>query len=554
MNRGAIFFILILIAGASIVGFLYWQSNIISKDVLKLEILGPEQVEAGQLVEYRVKFKNNGKVRLEEPELIFQFPDNSLPAEQPQRVTQTIDDIYPGEERIIKFKAIVFGKEGDILQAETWLSYKPKIIKARYESKSSLTSQIKTVPLTFEFDLPLKVEQGERIEFSLNYFSNIEHLLENLRVKVEYPDGFEFIDASPEALDSTDWSLPTLAQADGGRIEINGILDGNEGSKKMFKAQLGLFYNDQFILLKEASQPVEIIEPSLYISQMVNGSQSYSAQVGDLLHYEIFFKNIGGSPIQKKFLFVKLDSDFFDLSSLKSNDGEFGAGDNSIIWDWKVVPALRFLDAGDEGKVEFWVSIKDGSLGRKITNPVLENKVTVSGTEKNFETKISSMLSLEQKVYYFDEVFGNSGSLPPIIGSATTYTVLWQIKNNWNSLENVKVKTTLPSYLSVTGQFFPDDAKFTFDSKSREVLWNVGAVEAFQGFGSGATPLTLAFQVQLVPTSSQLNRTPIIVEQAEATALDSFTSEIISQTADGKDTRLPDDSATSPAQGVVQPN
>ncbi len=554
MNKAIIFIIfIIIIAGVSAAGYWYWQGQQYSKEVLKVDILGPDQIQAGEEVEYLVKFKNNGNVRLEQPELIFQYPDNAFPVEGKElRITEEIEDIYPGEERVVSFKAHIFGKEGDVLKAETWLSYQPKNLTARYESKTSLTTQIKTVPFTFEFDLPLKVEQGERIDFSLNYFSNIDYLLENLRVKIEYPDGFEFLSSKPTALDNTDWDLPVLTQADGGRIQIEGILDGNEGAKKAFKAQIGLVNNNQFVLLKESSQSVEIVEPSLYISQLINGSQNYPANVGDMLHYEIFFKNIGRSPIQKKFLFVKLDSDFFDLNSLKSDKGEFGRGDNSIIWDWKVVPSLKFLDSNDEGKVDFWVNVKDGSAGRKIKNPLLQNKVTVAGTDKLFEIKINSGVELEQKVYYQEEVFGNSGPLPPQIDQKTTYTVFWQIENSWNDLENVKVKTQLPSSVSVTGRFFPDNAKFTFDSQSREVLWNVSKVDAFQGSGEEGSPLTLAFQIEFVPDAFQRGRTPWLVKDTEIIGTDSFTLDIIEEKADGVNTTLPDDQTVSSGQGIVE--
>ncbi len=552
MRKTTILLVFALVALASIFGYMYWQSGSWSNDILKLEILGPSQVRAGDEIEYLVKFKNNGKARLEKAELIFEYPENVYPEQGQGRITQEIDDIYPGEERIVEFKARAFGQVGDMLKAEAWLSYQPKNLKARYESKTSLTTQVKSVHLTFEFDLPVKVEQGERVEFSLNYFSNIDYVLENLRVKIEYPEGFEFLSSVPQALDDTDWDLHSIAQADGGRVEITGILDGDEGSRQMFKAQIGIINNDTFVLLKEATQTVEIIEPSLYISQLINGSQNYTANIGDLLHYEIFFKNIGRKPIQKKFLFAKLDSDFYDLNSLKSNNGEFGRGDNSIIWDWKVVPALRFLDAGDEGVVEFWVNVKDGSLGRKIENPMLKSEVTVAGTEKDFQTTINSQVVLDQKVYYQDEVFGNAGPLPPTVGSLTTYTVLWQLTNSWNDLDNVKVKTKLPQGVSVTGKFFPESAKFTFDSISREVLWNVGNLNAYQGFGSNETPLTLAFQVQFIPESGQKGQTPLLVDQAEVIGQDSFTSEVMDQKFDGVNTTLPDDGTVSSGQGIVQ--
>ena len=552
MRKVLIILILLLFAGAGITGFWFWQKNQYSKEILKLEILGPEVAQAGDEVEYLVRFKNNGKVRLENSELIFSAPEHSIPQDFPaRRIVRKLEDIYPGQEQIYSFKVRVFGKENEVLTAKAWLRYQPKNLKARYESKTTFTTQIKFVPLTFEFDLPLKVEKDEKIEFSLNYFSNINYLLENLRVKIEYPEDFEFVSASPQPLDETEWKIAPLVQADGGRIEIKGIVRGKEGTQKIFRAKLGLIENGEFWLLKETVRALEIIEPSIYISQLVNDSPDYIARAGDFLHYEIFFKNIGKTPIQKKFLFVELEGEFFDFFSLKSETGEYGRGDNTIIWDWKVVPALRFLDAGAEGKVDFWVKLKEaGDIPLGLKNPSLRDEITLGGVKKIFEVKVNSQIKLSQKVYFQEEFFGNSGFLPPKVGERTTYTVLWQVENSWNNLKKVKVKSILPTGVKATGKIFPEDAKFTFDSKSREILWNIGEIEAW--LGGQDVPLTLACQIEFTPESFQKGEIPNLVGEAEVLGKDVWTLEILQEKAPPVDTTLPDDETVSKEQGVVQ--
>lgn len=550
MKKFFIIFILLIFVGVGITGFWYWQKNIYSKEGLKLEILSQEIVQVGEEVEYLVKLKNNGKVRLENPELIFQAPQQSILKESSNlRITEKIEDIYPGEERTYSFRARLFGKENENLVARVWLSYQPKNLTARYESKTTFTNRIKFVPLTFEFDLPSKAEQGEEMRFSLNYFSNIDYILENLRVKIEYPLEFEFQNSNPQALDETEWSLPDLIQASGGRIEINGKLNGKEGEEKIFRAQLGIIRNGEFWLLEETTQMVKLVEPSLYISSLINNSQNYIASAADILHYEIFFKNIGKKPVQKKFLFATLEGEFFSLASLKSEKGEIGKGDNTVLWDWKNVPALRFLNNEEEEKVEFWVKLKD-SITSRIKNPKLRVEINLAGIEKTFETKINSQIGLSQKVYSEQEFFQNSGPLPPKVGEKTEYVVLWQIKNFWNDLKNIKVKSILPKNIRLTGKIFPEQAKLTYDSKSREVIWNVEEIEAFKGWDG--TPLTLAFQIEFVPNESQKGETPNLIGEAEVLAEDVWTSEILLQEAEKRDTTLPDDETIEEEQGIVQ--
>lgn len=549
MSKALIIFLLVVFVGVGIIGVWYWQKNIYSKEILKLEILGPESVQAGQEIEYLVKMKNNGKVRLENPELIFQAPEQAVLKDYPNlRVSQKIEDIYPGEQRTYPFKAQLFGKENAILEAKAWLSYQPKNLKARFESKTTLTTRIEFTPLTFEFDLPPKVEKGEEMDFSLNYFSNIDYLLENLRVKIEYPSGFTFKSSLPQALDENEWSLPPLVQASGGRIEIKGLIEGKEGQQEVFRAQLGMLKDGDFWLLKEAVQSVEIIESSLYISNLINNSPNYVANAGDFLHYEIYFKNIGKRPVQKKYILARLEGEFFDLTTLKSNQGEFGQGDNTILWDWKNVPDLRFLDVGQEGKVEFWIKVKE-NVSYQIENPKLRAEITLGEINKVFETRINSQLTLFQKAYFNQEFFENLGSLPPQVGQATEYVIIWQVKNTWNDLKNVKVKSILSANVRPTGKIFPEDAKFTYDSQSKTIMWNIGQVEAGQNFEN--SPLILAFQVELTPDVSQIGKTPFLIRESNILAEDNWTSEILEETAPAVNTTLPDDETVGQEQGIV---
>ena len=181
MKRKFITFLIIIAAISGLIGFWNWQRNIYSKETLKLEILGPENIELTKEFEYLVKYKNNGNIRLEEPKLIFEYPSHSildatLPPPTGKSLRQEIgaeilgDAIYPGEEKTISFKARLIGKEGETLTAKALLSYRPKNLKARYESSTTFTTQIKSVPLTFEFDLPSKIESGKDLKFRLNYY------------------------------------------------------------------------------------------------------------------------------------------------------------------------------------------------------------------------------------------------------------------------------------------------------------------------------------------------------------------------------------------------
>ena len=549
MGKKFIYSILAFVLIMAAFGFWYFQRNIFSKEVLKLDILGPDTVEVGQKVDYTLKYKNNGEITLTNAKLTFEYPEESLVEEGKRRFEKSLNDIYPGEEKTMTLSARILGQENELKIAKAWLEFQPKNLKARYEVLTSMTSVIKFSPLTFDLDLSSRVETDKDFSFSLNYFSNIDYPLSQLRVKIEYPPGFEFVDSTPQALEKNEWLVASLNKAQGGRIKVSGRIKGDVGEQKVFKANLGLWQEGNFVLLKEATKGVEIIKPTIYLSQLVNSSPDYSASAGDSLHYEIFFKNIGGSSFENLFLVVGLDGNFFDLNSLRAPETtNYHQGDNSLIWDWKKNPQLRFLGEGEEGKAEFWINLKDELPITEANNKnlVLKDSVSLSPAREEFTVKVNSKLVLEQKGYFSEGTFNNSGFYPPKIDQRTTFTAVWGLKNFYNDLRNVKIKAVLPLGTSLTGQLLPRESNFLFDSQSREIVWEIGEVSA------GSTGPSLSFQVALTPNSSQIGSPAEIVGLVTVFGDDAWTQETITGTAPSLDTNSLSDANFIRGQGIVQ--
>ena len=105
MKNKLIFSIIILSVLAGFLGFWYYQRNIYSKDILKLEILGPDEIDAAEEIEFVVSYKNNGNIRLEEPRLIFEYPEYSIVSDGKNLRQEIImEDIYPGQSDTVYFR------------------------------------------------------------------------------------------------------------------------------------------------------------------------------------------------------------------------------------------------------------------------------------------------------------------------------------------------------------------------------------------------------------------------------------------------------------------
>jgi len=553
MNKKLIFIISFLIIVVAAVAFWLYKESTFSKEILRLEILGPENAKAGDEIEYTVKYKNNGNFALQNPKLIFSMPDNSLTEDGKNIITQDLKDIYPGGEEVVKIKARLLGKENDLKTAKAALSYTPKDLTVRYESDTTFTTKISSVPITLDFDLPSKAEKGKALQFSINYFSNIDYPLENLSLKIAPAAGFDLTASDPSSLDKLEWKLQTLNKAQGGRISITGDITAETDQSLTFSAELGMWQNGNFVVIKQASADVKIIQPLLFISQQVNGSSSYVASPGETLHYKIFFRNIGSSSFDNLFMVVKLDGLALDMSTIQAQEGQAQASDNMIIWSYNQTPQLRSLDVQEEGAVEFDVKVKSDwtPSGADANGTVITDEVNISQITQKFSIKVNSGLGISQKAYYKNSDFSNSGPIPPKAGSATTYTISWSIKNYFSDAKNVKVKATLPPSVNLTGKILPtnESSNFSFDSMSREIVWSAGDIMA--GTGVTGDPNAISFQVSLKPAASQKGSPAPLIGQVQISGENQFTNTTITAQDSGVNTSLPDDFANS-GGGVVQ--
>lgn len=550
MNKFIVFLVLFLIIIIGFFGFWFYRDKVFSKEILKLEILGQENVKMADEVEYTVKYKNNGNFVLQAPRLIFELPESSLTEDSKTRFTQDLKDIYPGDEDFVKFKGRLLGKDGDLKVAHAWLSYVPKNLTARYESDTTFTTKIESVPITIDFDLPSRVEKGKEITYSVNYFSNIDYPLENLSVKISPTDGFNFENSEPKSLDNTEFKISTLEKTQGGRIKITGVVTADKGKQLNFKAQIGMWQQGQFVIIKEKEVVVYIIESQIFITQQINGSQNYVASPGENLHYEIFFRNIGSSAFENLLVLARFDSSAFDLSSVKSFGGEVRAAENLIAFDYKSNPQLQKLDSQQEGKIDFYIRLKTSwqADNSDNNNSFVRNTIQVSDTSQQFLTKVNSILEVTQKGYYTNQIgIVNTGPIPPKVGEPTTYTITWQAKNYSNDVKNVKIKAILPQGISLTGFIFPESelSRFTLDSQSRELVWSVGDLKA----GESSQPMS--FQVSLTPASYQQSRVVDLIGQAVVYGEDQFTNAAIQNTSPAVTTNLPDDKPNS-GKGIIQ--
>lgn len=517
------FFSFFLALIAVTIAFFYFERSSFSEADLKVEIIGPSEVAAGEEVEYKVRYRNNSDIRLEDISVIFEYPTVSVPIEEDEeglntetetfRRVKELDNLDPGQEEVIKFQAKIFGEKGNTVKAVAWLNYTPQNLSATYEVKRTHTGIITDVPINFEFDLPNQMEAEEEFPFRVRYFSNSEYELANLGIKLEYPSGFEFIRSTPSSIDEKEWEREFLKSNEGGVIEIFGKLQGDPGDIKGFSAKLGVWRYNRFIVLQEISEEILIPQPNLFVDILVNDSVDYVAKADEDLLYEIYFKNIGDKVLENLFLTVDLDKEMMNMEGVEPMGGRFQEEAGSIIWSHSSFDALKRLRPDAEQKISFWTKVKEDLP----YNPEINVLVNLEQSREEIKTKVQSNIKLTQQFAGRDDPLKSAGPLPLKINRPSTFTVHWEIKNEHNDLENVIVQAKLPEDASFSGEDLVD-GELHHDSRTGEVTWQVGTVE--KGTGFVREPFEAYFQVEIIPMSLDLERE--LISMAELTGVDKW--------------------------------
>ncbi len=246
--------ILVVVAATGFLGFWYYHSQIFTKEVLRFQIMGPENAAMGQQLTYTLTYKNNGNFILENPRLVFELPDNSLNEDGKIRFTQDLEDIKPGQQDSLEFPVRLLGKEGDLKTARAWLSYVPHNLSVRYESDATFQTRINAVPIDMTYDLPESIERGKEMSYSLSYFSNVDYPLENLSIKLDSITGLKITSTTPSSLDKIEWKLPVLEKSKGGKITVKGTVASDAPDQFQFSGHLGMWLDGDFVVLKEVTQ------------------------------------------------------------------------------------------------------------------------------------------------------------------------------------------------------------------------------------------------------------------------------------------------------------
>lgn len=556
-------------AVAFLVYTLFTGTNSISNSNIDIKLIGPVSSPAGEELPLDIDITNSNNVDLILADLVISYPEgtrSSVDQSTPMPTERIpIGTISKGQTVREKIKPILFGEEGTVKNINMSLEYRVDGSANIFVKEKNFPISIGSSPITMNVESVKEIIPEQEAEFKVTIKSNSTAVIKGLVLKAEYPFGFDFTGSTPVASVSDDtWTLGDVLPGEERKISVRGRLLGGNSQERVIKFYTGTEdpkdKTEIATIFVTNTKDLTLKKPFLSLDMTLDGktATTYVARSSRSVKGEITWQNNLNVPLNDVVMEVKLDGQLLDRSSVEGDRGYYRSVDNTILWDRSTLSDLKEVISKGSGRVQFnfntlAATIKNSSIYR---NPSIKLDLTVRAKRLNEDRvpeeivstisrtiKVASDLNLSSRIVHSIGPFDNTGPMPTMPDEATTYTVLVSVANSFNSVKDTVYTATLPSYVSWTGKYYPENTNVKYNADKREVTWTIGDVAPGTGYSSSLKEF--AYQVSFLPSIGQRGTSPMLIGPQKVMAKDSFTGTIIESLLQALDTKIETDPAFS---------
>jgi hypothetical protein len=559
LGAAVVFFLLSLL----IAGYVFkFGGNAVSVDKIALSIQGPTTIAGGDTVPLSITITNKNPVAIKNAIIEIDFPTGTRSAQNVlnayPRYIENLGTLESGATITRSIKAVVFGGSGQALVLPISFSYGTDNSNAVFEKKSSYTLSLSSTPLSVSVETLAETVSDKPLTLTLTVRSNASVPLSNVVVNAALPFGF-LVNSSSLPLANSSFFVGTLAPGASKQITLIGTLSGQRGEQRVFRFTVGTAKSslDRTLLITYMTQEatVSLAEPFIMTTLVLNNDQSNNLTLSpaSTQTVSLAYANTLSTVVSHVTVVVTITGSAVDYGSIKTTNGFYNSSDHTIIFNEDTDPGLAALAPGASGLGTFtFLTLPPGAL-----SPSVNFSIAVSGVragESNVPEKVAASVSKTAKVATEVQIFArsahssgpfvSSGPIPPRAEQATTYTVVWDVRNPGSTVAGGVVTASLPTYVSYAGQTI-GDGTFAYDIVTRKVTWGVGELS------QGATAERM-FQVSLTPSISQRKESPALTTTASFSGHDRFAGVAVSASAGSVTTETFSDPGYVSGNGIVQ--
>lgn len=563
------FFILTLGYGAYV---FFAGGNNVSNNNIDISILGNNFIAGGEELSLIVGITNRNNSALDLVDLVMEYPKGSEIdlASNTEHFRQSLGTIPAGAVRNENLKLVLFGDQGSVRPIKISIEYRVAGSNAIFVKDKTYVVNITSTPINLSVDAPTTISPNQDIALKVKAVLNATKPASKILLKLDYPVGFNFVSSVPApSFGNNVWNLGDLAPGAEKNISISGrMVDVFDGEEKTFNISSGSQADSDKsaigVVFNSIKNTIIVQKPFVEASLFINGvsKKEYATDAKTQISGEIRYVNNLDTKVNDLQIIAKISGNAYNRNTVNAQQGFYDSSKDTIIWDGSSDSKLREINPGDSGSVNFSVSPLSllSPTGGILQNPTVNIEVSISGKQavqgfavneiKNSTSAIVRIISdvgFSAKALYFSGPFTNTGPVPPKAEQTTTYTVVWTLSNTANGISKVQVHSSLPRWANFLGTFSPAAENLTYNSSTKELVWNVDRVS--RGAGITGAARSVSFQVSLFPSLSQVGSSPTLINEAILTGHDDFANVDVKVKKESLNTRLNND-PTFPANGA----
>ncbi len=245
------------------------------------------------------------------------------------------------------------------------------------------------------------------------------------------------------------------------------------------------------------------------------------------------------------------------METLEIEGGRYDTNTKTITWNQDTSSDLNQIDPGGTASLGFSVNIVplvNSTTGAVVKSPRVPLSVSIraTGSEGNiYEAEnidsiaaiLTTSVVVEGETLHASGPFPNTGTIPPSVGKTTIYTIHWRVRNVANSLTDTRITTKLAPGVTWLSQISPSTEQITYNTESKTLVWNIGAVPAGTGYGNAGRDVY--FQVAYMPSPGDVGQAPDLTQVVVLTGKDTFTEQTVTARRNPHTTALVGDTVES---------
>jgi hypothetical protein len=542
--------VLVFLGSASFAAYkLFFSTATVASEKVLFQINTPSFADGGEEFDAEFVIANQNKTQIELVDIIVDYPKgDSLESEsEVVRTRISVGTIKPGEIKRVREPVSLYGREGNERAIKASLEYAIPGSSAIFNKYTDTKVTLKSSPVTLSLDSVKEIASNQSLTLTAKIKAERGKDLDDFVVKLQYPNGFQFVDATPSPRFGNDtWIFDSIEKGATEEISINGIMKGEDGDERTFRILGGQPSREDpkeiGVVYAETKQVLTLDKPFISLTGVFDGKQlpngDYAIGSGDRVQGTITYQNNLSESINDVIITAKLTGEVLDKRSVRVNGGYYDSTKNLLIWSKSTLATLGEVYPGQKSTLTF--SFSPYPLTAKTKGIFREPTVTLNLSVKASRftddrvplevvipnpviAKVTTAATLYATALKTTGPLQNEGPVPPRAEQESTYTLYFALTNTSNKIENAELTFTLPPYAKLTGAISPSNEQYTFSQSSRVVSWKVGDILPETGIGSKPSR-EMYLQVAVTPSIVQLGSSLDLTDAVILTGIDAYTS------------------------------